>query len=577
MGIMKFFLTCTDIKYPLILVWILFQSCTIVPQAEFYEVDGIVSIGSNQLTDHDGWSSIIQYSSVSLISNPDSTAYVEPLSFPFYIQNAGTYSLWILGSSEEIDSEVQNGSISILDDQGNQLYQTLLKNDSTKLLRWNNQDYDDQPISFEIPGPGHYTVNISPLGLDRLIINKIHLTRNSENPPHGVGLPTTTDPGLDPLLLKREVRMELTPSWVLGPIFGGYSNYSDKTVIDEILQRNGISRDDLRDWEQSPDYGQYEISDLRKNIEFMANPRFITYEIPYASYNIGGFDYTEPPPFDEELLIRWSQFSAFNSVMHLFLREVYDNQAEKNQLSEESYNHINDLIHLRSTLFPYIYSEYRLSRGTGSKPIRGNSDFPTQYMFGDSFLVAPMVEIGENERFVHLPSGNWYDYADGTRYEGGQSWLVDAPLFKIPLFVKAGSIIPYQIGQETKYTAHYDSLMIEIYGGSVGTFRLYEDDGISTKYKQGEFSTTAFRYFERDDYATFTIGRVAREFEGQSSEKRLKLIFKYVHRPKSVSANKVELSEGNEIEQWHYDDKKEQMILNWIQSNDAKTDIEIEF
>tara|TARA_R100001143_G_scaffold63545_1_gene71626 strand:+ start:32280 stop:33926 length:1647 start_codon:yes stop_codon:yes gene_type:complete len=548
-----------------------------VPEAEFYEVDGIVSIDAHQLTDHTGWSHVTQYSSVSLISTPDSSGYVEPLSFPFYIQNTGVYSLWILGNREYSGSDVHSSFLSILDDKDSQLYQTILKNDSTEPLKWNHYNYEDQPISIQIDRPGHYRINISALGPDRFRIHKIHLTLDNENPPQGVGLPTTSDPGIDPVLQKREERMELMPSWIFGPVYGGYSNNTDRSESKEILERSGISRDEVRDWEQAPDYGQYGISDLKKNIEIMANPRFITYEIPYASYDVGGFDYKEQPPLNEELLIRWAQFSAFNSVMHLFSKEIYDLHSEMSLLSNESYAHINELVHLRNRLFPYIYSEFYLARGTGKKPIRGNHEFPTQYLFGDSFLVAPIVERMENERFVHLPSGLWYDYEDGSRYEGGQSWLVDAPLFKIPLFVKAGSIIPYQNELNTKVIAHHDSLLIEIYGGSVGTFRLYEDDGLSTRYKQGEFSTTAFRYFERDDYATFTIGRVSREFEGQSSEKMLKLVFKYIQKPKSVSANEVELSEGNEIREWYYDSEKEQMILNWVQSNDTKTDIELLF
>lgn len=571
------FLTCSDKKYPFIFIWILFQSCTILPQADFYEVDGIVSIDSGQLTNHEGWNSVYHYSVYSLISTIDSTGYVKPLSFPFYVQSTGTYSFWLLGTSGITDSEVNNISISLLDDQGNQLYQTHLDREFDSLFKWINQDYDDQPISIQIQQPGHYRVNIRPIGTEELIINKIHLSLKNEHPPKGTGLPTTTDPGREPLLQKREQRIDLPLSWVLGPVYGAYSNGIEKTVNEEVMQKVGLSEDERRYWEQSPNYGQFEISDLRKNIELMANPRHITYDIPYASYNVGGFNYNEPPPFDEELLIRWTQFSALNSVMHLFSRDVYDKLKEKNQLSEESYRYIDELIQIRMRLFPYIYSEYHLARGTGIKPIRGNSDFPTQYLFGDSFLVAPMYALGKNERFVNLPSGIWYDYSDGTRYEGGQSWLVEAPLYKIPLFVKAGSIIPYQTEQVSMYTAHFDSLLVEIYGGDVGTFRLYEDDGLSMLYKQGEFSTTAFRYFERDDYSTFTIGRVSREFEGQRKGKVLTLIFKYVKRPVSVSANEVELSEGHGMEQWLYDEEKEKMILNWFQLNDIKTDIEIKY
>lgn len=574
---MKYFLACTVKKYPFIFIWILFQSCTTLPQAEFYEVDGIVSIDSHQLKNHEGWIKSDISSVNSLISTPDTSGYVKSLSFPFYIQSTGTYSLWLLGTTGGSGSEVNNISLSLLDDQGSQLYQTLIDSNFDSIFRWIHQDYDDQPISFQINQPGHYRINIQPIGYDEFIINKIHLTLNNEHPPRGTGLPTTSDPGLDPFLQKREQRMELPPSWVLGPVYGAYSNVNEKTISDEEINRSGFTNDEMRNWVSSENYGQFEISDLRKNIELMANPRFITYEIPYASYDVGGFNYNEAAPFDEELLIRWSQFSAFNSVMHLFSRYAYDKMKEGNQLSQDSKGHIDELIQLRKRLFPYIYSEFYLARGTGIKPVRGNSDFPTQYLFGDSFLVAPVYTIGENERFVNLPSGIWYDYSDGTRYEGGQSWLVEAPLYRIPLFVKAGSIIPFRTEQASMHSAHYDSLMVEIYGGGVGTFRLYEDDGLSIRYKQGEFSTTAFRYFERDDYATFTIGRVAREFEGQGEGKVLTLIFKYVQRPVSVSANEVELSEGDGKEKWFYDDEKQQMILNWYQSNDMKTDFEIKY
>lgn len=574
---MKCYFACTVKIFTWISIWTLLQSCTTHPQAEFYEIDGIVSIEARYLPSNKSWNLIEYHSATSLISSPDSSGYTEPLIFPFYIENLGIYSLSILGNNGSISIDGSTVSLTFLDDQGAQLYQTLIKNNATSLLRWINLDYDDQPITLEIELPGHYNVNIRPLGLEGFIVQKVHLTLGNEQPPNGTGLPTTSDPRLDPLLQKRDQRLELPPSWVLGPVYGGYTEYAEMKVSDEYIQRTKNEKNQMRLWDPSTDYGQIDIRDLKKNIELIANPELITYELRYASYNVGGFDYNKIPPFNEEKLIRWSQFSAFNSVMHLFSSEVYDSLLQKNDLSEESYEYINELVHLRSRLFPYIYSEYYLARGTGIKPIRGSSEFPTQFMFGDSFLAAPIYALGVNERFVNLPSGIWYDYSDGTRYTGGQSWLIDAPVYKIPLFVKAGSIIPYRVEQSSLYPAQYDSLLIEIYGGSVGTSRLYEDDGLTTLYKQGGFSTTAFRYFERDDFATFTIGRLVREMEGQGSEKMLTLIFKYIQKPKSVLANSVELKQGNGTSEWYYDEEEGQMILNWIQPNDIKTDIEIQF
>lgn len=568
---------CTVKFYRWIWICALLQSCTANPQAEFYEINGIVSIEADQLSKYKSWTPVEYFSTASLVSSADSSGYIEPLRFPFYIENPGIYFLWILGNNGCISSDVSMVSLTFLDDQGDRLYQTLIKNNPSSLLRWINLDYDDQPITLHIHRPGQYSVNIRPLGIEGFIVQKVHLTLGNEQPPSGTGLPTTSDPRLDPLLQKRDQRVELLPFWVLGPVYGGYTQDAEMKVSEEHIQRTKIEKNELRVWDPSPDYGQREIRDLKKNIELVANPEFITYELRYASYNVGGFDYNKLSPFNEEKLIRWSQFSAFNSVMHLFSREIYDSMVQKNELSEVSYEYINELIQLRSRLFPYIYSEYYLARGTGIKPIRGSSEFPTQFMFGDSFMAAPVYEIGVNERFVNLPSGIWYDYSDGTQYTGGQSWLIDAPVYKIPLFVKAGSIIPYRVEQSSLYPAQYDSLLIEIYGGSVGTFRLYEDDGLSTQYKQGRFSTTAFRYFERDDFAMFTIGRLVREMEGQGSRKILTLIFKYIQKPESVLANEVELKQGNGISEWYYDDEEGQMILNWIQPNDIKTDIEIQF
>lgn len=564
------------IIYPVFLL-ILIKSCTIIPEADFYEVGGIVSIPSGSLMDHEGWNLVDEHSTVSLVSVSGSPDRFHPLVFPFYVNQKGNYSLWILGRRNIQGSDRDHINLSLLNEDGNQHFQTMLKLETVPLLKWKNLDFDEQPITFHIDSPGHYELIIRSMGLEGYVINKIHLTLNNEHPPLGSGLPVTSDPFLDPLLLKREQRVELPKAHVFGPLFGGYTE--DGNLADEVnmIREYDITLDEIRYLENSPDYGQYEINDLKKNIELVANPRWITFELPFAFYPAGGFDYSTTPSLDEEKLIRWTQFLAFTSVMHLFPEVSYIQLTEDGIITQDSRSHIEDLIRLRRRLFPYIYSEYHLMRGTGIKPIRGNSENPTQFMFGESFLSAPIYEIGAEERFVYLPPGIWYDYVEGTRFEGGQSWLVEAPMQRLPLFVKAGSIIPYRTNYESMYPAHYDSLVIEIYGGSVGTFRLYEDDGLSTGYKQGQFSTTAFRYFERDDYATFTIGRMVREFEWQSSEKILTLHFKYLQKPVSVSANEVELREGEGIKEWFYDDEKAMLVIQWIQPNHIKTDFEIRF
>ena len=570
------FLNCGVLKCSPFFLLILLQSCTSVPEADFYEVDGIVSIRSEDLSDYQGWELIADKSTVSLISKSVSPDEISPLVFPFYIRETGNYTLWILGNRDHHGSDRDYIILSLLDGDENQLFQTLLNFESAPLLTWMSRDIDDRSISFQIDRPGHYQINIRSMGMEGYLIHKIHLTLNNEHPPSGTGLPVTSDPFLDPLLLKREQRVELPKAQVFGPVFEGYKDEISSMDEIHIIREYGVDEDEIRGLEKSPDFGQYDIMDLKTNIEMVANPRLITFELPFTFYPLGGFNYKETPSFKEEKLIRWAQFSTFSSVMHLFPEESYSQLEGDGLISQESLNHIEDLTRLRRSLFPYIYSEYHLMRGTGIKPIGGNSENPTQFMFGDSFLSAPIYELEAEERFVYLPSGIWYDYFTGTRYEGGQSWLIEAPLHRIPVFVKAGSIIPYRVESESMYPAHYDSLLIEIYGGSVGTFRLYEDDGLSMRYKQGQFSTTAFRYFERDDYATFTIGRMVREFEWQSSEKRLTLNFKHLQKPVSVIANEEELMEGEGLKEWFYDNRG-MLVIQWIQPNHIKTDFEIRF
>lgn len=569
------------ILFIIIVAPVLFSSCSTVPEAEFYEVEGIVSIEAVKLSNYSGWNHIESQSMASLVSVADTSGPSGSLSFPFYIQRPGTYSVWMLGNrhSNESDAETNANliSLTLLNDEGFAQSQSFLNIEAKALLNWMNRDHNENPVVIRVESPGHYSIEIGTRSLDGIIVNKLHLSLDNIHPPSGTGLPVTSNPNLDPLLMKREQRVELPPSWVFGPVIGGYSHHSEWSDFMDRAQSAGLPDDRLREWPKSPDYGQYDISDLRKNIEMMANPGLVTYEIPFVSYDMGGFNYNSTPQLEEELFVRWSQFATFNSVMYLFSREVMDELAEAGQISGAALEHIDLLMSVRKRLFPFLYSESHLTRGTGIKPVRGNRDNPTQFMLGDAFLVAPVYRAGMDERFVHLPSGAWYDYFDGTRYEGGQSWLIEAPLYRIPLFVKAGSIIPKRIGNGPVAGASHDRLIVEIYGGSSGTFRLYEDDGMSTRYRQGEFSTTAFRYFEQADYATFTIGRMVRPFDGMPPEKELTLIFKYVQKPVSVMANELELKEGMGTGQWYYDDEAEEFVVHWVQPNNIKTDFEINF
>jgi alpha-D-xyloside xylohydrolase len=150
---------------------------------------------------------------------------------------------------------------------------------------------------------------------------------------------------------------------------------------------------------------------------------------------------------------------------------------------------------LRYALIPYLYSLGRTTYETGAPFMRALfMDFPNdpkvadlgdEYMFGPAFLVAPVTEQGIEHRQVYLPAGSdWYDYWTGEKLAGGQTIEAKAPIDVIPLYVRAGSIIPY--GAQVPNTMTPQKLVeVRVYPGRDADFRLYDDDGETNAYEHG--------------------------------------------------------------------------------------------
>jgi alpha-glucosidase len=114
-----------------------------------------------------------------------------------------------------------------------------------------------------------------------------------------------------------------------------------------------------------------------------------------------------------------------------------------------------------------------------------------EYLLGKNFLVAPVYSDTNVRDNIYLPEGKWFDYWDGTAYEGKTTlngYL--APLEKLPLFVKAGSIIPMYQQMNYDNERHADTLTLDIYPGPVATFEMFEDEGSNREYRQGKFTKT---------------------------------------------------------------------------------------
>jgi alpha-D-xyloside xylohydrolase len=173
-------------------------------------------------------------------------------------------------------------------------------------------------------------------------------------------------------------------------------------------------------------------------------------------------------------------------------------------------------LRMRYSLIPYIYSLAYHAYATGAPYMRALfMDFPNdpkvasltdEFMFGPDFLVAPVTHQGETRRKVYLPAGSdWYDYWTNEEYHGGQTILANAPIGIIPLFVRAGSILP--LGKQVDDMDQQQDLQeIRVYPGADATFRLYNDDGTYAYEKTGGRITT-LHWDERARLFTHTGAR----------------------------------------------------------------------
>jgi alpha-D-xyloside xylohydrolase len=144
-------------------------------------------------------------------------------------------------------------------------------------------------------------------------------------------------------------------------------------------------------------------------------------------------------------------------------------------------------------------------------------------MFGKAFLVAPITEAGVKEWSVYLPNSTiWYNFWTGKRFNGGQTIITDAPVDKIPLFVKAGSIIP--MGKIIQYAAEQsDTLEIRVYKGADGRFELYEDEDDNYDYEKGKYSIISFKWNEKTE--SLTIGDKQGNYPGSLKKRIFNIVY----------------------------------------------------
>jgi alpha-D-xyloside xylohydrolase len=247
--------------------------------------------------------------------------------------------------------------------------------------------------------------------------------------------------------------------------------------------------------------------------------------LPYYCTDIGGFT-GEPDP---KVLVRWFQWGAFNPVFRIHgtrSTELWNQpQAAYEQL-------LVRYSRLRYRLFPYVYSLAWKVTNEGYTMMRGLPfDFRTdmnvrnitdEFMFGPALLVCPVTSTIASSRMVYLPSGKWHDFWTGDSMGGARSITAQTPIEIMPIYVRAGSILP--LGpQITHADTAADPIELRVYTGASGQFTLYEDAGDSYDYEQGVRATTPVTWNETTQ--DLTIGPTTGSFPGMLSNRTFNVVW----------------------------------------------------
>lgn len=281
--------------------------------------------------------------------------------------------------------------------------------------------------------------------------------------------------------------------------------------------------------------------------------------IPFWNTDLGGFfywEYEQSPknPAVQELQTRWMQWGTFMPLMRNhcsspMVSEIY----AFGKKGDWAYDAMVDAVKLRYRLLPYIYSmagEVVQHSGMMMRPLV--MDFANdvkarrlndEYMFGHAFLVKPVTDplyTWKDERkhgheiypdirkaaapvSVYLPKGEktaevkWYDFFTGECHEGGKTIMRATPITDMPVYVRAGSIVPFGPDVQFSNEKAWDNLELRVYPGADGSFTLYEDEGDGYNYELGQFTEIPFQW--DDANRTLTIGERHGQYKGMSQQR----------------------------------------------------------
>jgi alpha-D-xyloside xylohydrolase len=323
--------------------------------------------------------------------------------------------------------------------------------------------------------------------------------------------------------------VNLYPLLTTGAVYDGQRAESDQKRV-FILARSafaGAQRNAVTAW--SGDV----LSDFESfKRQIPAGLNYAMSGMPYWTTDIGGFVSGNPDdPAYRELFIRWFQFGTFSPIFRVHGTRSTD-QNELWSYGPEAQKILTDFDRLRYRMMPYIYSVAWKVTNENYTPMRPlvmdfrmdkrAQNIGDQFMFGPAMLVNPVTEQGATTRHLYLPETNWFDFWTGESVKGGRMIDAQAPISRLPLYVRAGSIVP--LGPDVEYAAQKaaDPIELRIYGGTNGDFTLYEDENDNYNYEKGQYSTIPLHWDERT--STLTIGARKGRFPGMLDRRKFNVV-----------------------------------------------------
>jgi alpha-glucosidase (family GH31 glycosyl hydrolase) len=297
----------------------------------------------------------------------------------------------------------------------------------------------------------------------------------------------------------------------------------------------------------------------------------------YWSHDIGGH---QPGPVAPELYTRWIQFGAFSPVLRT--HSTKDAQAERRiwAYPPDDAAAMREAFLLRYSLIPYIYTGARQAYETGVSLCRPMYydypeaqeayDFKQQYMFGNDMIVSPVnspIDSASSlaEKKIWLPEGKWIEWFSGKRLEGPVVVERRFALDEIPVYVKAGSIVPMQPRMRNTHEKPVDPLILTVFPGDSGSTRVYEDEGNSLGYQRDECAWTSVRYSKLDGRSVrVEIQPAVGTYPGMLTERSYEIRLAGFWPPEAVTCNgtTIQSSKEKDFPGWRYDGDKLMAILS---------------